>query len=148
MLLDENQLFDITVNLTMIKDPLQLFANVFDPEWCVHLTAFVFSLFDYRYYQLKDFMCFSINCTTYMLGVLNERKGIFLSFSDCLILIHRKLTISCSLYMCLEEGCWVLRIKQPGGIFIYSYTGGRLFLSILSRMDTFLYIFLHLYTYR
>lgn len=73
-----------------------------------------------------------------MPGVLNERKGIFLSLSDCLILIHRMPTISHSLQMCLEEEGWVLGIKQPGDIFIQPFPGGRLLLFSLPRMDTLL----------
>lgn len=36
--------------------------------------------------------------------------------------------------MCLEEGSWVLGIKQPGDVFIYSYTGERL-LPVFSPKD-------------
>lgn len=50
--------------------------------------------------------------------------------------------------MYLEEEIWVLRIKQPGDIFIHSYPGGRLLLFFLPRMDTFLLVNMPLLMHR
>lgn len=62
------------MHLTMIKDPLLLFAECIWPWMVCSFNYFLSSLFDYRYGPFKDFIFFNINCRTYIPRVLYKRE--------------------------------------------------------------------------
>lgn len=62
------------MHLTMIKDPLLLFAECIRPWMVRSFNYFLSSLFDYRCSPFKDLIFFNINCSTYISGVPYKRE--------------------------------------------------------------------------